>query len=215
MAQMFKRNRPPGIQNEGALYDILQFADITRPVVIKIPSFYLALGNGYLVVNKFRKALTAFQTALELYQSKKDRQGEGSSLGNLGLAYLSLVRYDKARDCYEQALSIFEDIKSPYAADARKYLAELEGNRGNGGHAWPCSICSYCCEPGKLFSNNLSPFSLNVGLRGVLFAINVRPKTALCASRAVYVAGRLQAYSDPGNDRLTKPLYHSTCEPIR
>lgn len=65
--------------------------------------------------------------ALAIFREIGYRQGEGNSLGNLGLAYDSLGQYDKARECYEQSISILVDIKSPNAATVRKWLSKLEG----------------------------------------------------------------------------------------
>jgi tetratricopeptide (TPR) repeat protein len=78
--------------------------------IVKIPSFYLSLGNSFIVTSDFRKALTTYQTALKLYQAKKDRKGEGNALGNLGLAYYALGQVEKAIEYYEQALAISREI---------------------------------------------------------------------------------------------------------
>ena len=40
------------------------------------------------------------------------RQGEMAKLGNLGLAYQDLGQIEKAIECVEQALEIYEKIKS-------------------------------------------------------------------------------------------------------
>ena len=94
--------------------------------IVKIPSFYISLGNSYFVTSDFRKALTTCQAALKAYRVKKDSQGEGNALGNMGLAYYALGQYNKAIEYYSQALATFEEIKSPYAEQVRKVLAELE-----------------------------------------------------------------------------------------
>ena len=50
---------------------------------------------------------------------------EGSALANLGLAYRNLDDTTRARQHLSQALAIFEEIKSPEAEKARRWLAEL------------------------------------------------------------------------------------------
>ena len=60
---------------------------------------------------QFTAALQSWQQALQIYREIKDRKGEGISLGNLGLAYLSLGDYPKAIDYYQQSLAIAREIK--------------------------------------------------------------------------------------------------------
>ncbi len=66
----------------------------------------------------FREALQSWQMALELYREtgvreafpQESRQGEGNSLGNLGIAYRSLGQYQRAIDHLEQQLVIVREI---------------------------------------------------------------------------------------------------------
>jgi hypothetical protein len=51
---------------------------------------------------------------------------EGNQLGNLGVAYWHLGDIPRARQYLSQALTIFEEIKSPRAEQARRLLAELD-----------------------------------------------------------------------------------------
>ncbi|MGD9216231.1 MAG: tetratricopeptide repeat protein, partial [Desulfobacteraceae bacterium] len=67
-----------------------------------------------------------YNQALAISREIGDRLGEGSALGNLGIAYDSLGQYDKAIEHYNQSLLIFEKIKSPNAEKVRKMLAELK-----------------------------------------------------------------------------------------
>jgi tetratricopeptide (TPR) repeat protein len=61
--------------------------------------------------NQFDAALQSWQQALSLYRAIKNRQGEGSALGNLGLAYYALGNYAKAIDYLQQWLTIAREIK--------------------------------------------------------------------------------------------------------
>nr|WP_199305036.1 CHAT domain-containing tetratricopeptide repeat protein [Coleofasciculus sp. FACHB-125] len=61
--------------------------------------------------SQFEAALQSWQQALSLYREIKDRQYEGASLGNLGLAYDSLGDYAKAIDYHQQSLAIAREIK--------------------------------------------------------------------------------------------------------
>jgi tetratricopeptide (TPR) repeat protein len=74
--------------------------------IVKTPSIYFSLGNSLLVTSDFTSAKAAYQTALELFRKKKDKNGEGNSLGNLGLAYRALGQVEKAIEYYKQALAI-------------------------------------------------------------------------------------------------------------
>jgi len=58
----------------------------------------------------YQDAVQKFQEALTCYQEIDDRQGEGNSLGNLGIAYESLGQYATAIEHHEQALAIARDI---------------------------------------------------------------------------------------------------------
>ncbi|WP_293230977.1 CHAT domain-containing protein [Microcoleus sp. PH2017_05_CCC_O_A] len=56
-------------------------------------------------------AVNSWQQALQIYRALKNRQGEGSSLGNLGAGYSSLGNYAKAIDYAQQSLAIAREIK--------------------------------------------------------------------------------------------------------
>ncbi|WP_293053609.1 MULTISPECIES: tetratricopeptide repeat protein [unclassified Moorena] len=61
-------------------------------------------------VSQFREALQSWQKALTIYREIGDRQGEGNSLGNLGVAYRSLGDYPKAIENLQQSLAIHREI---------------------------------------------------------------------------------------------------------
>jgi len=75
--------------------------------------------------SQFREAFASWEQALALYRGMGDRQGEASSLGNLGLAYDSLGQYQRAIDFHEQHLTIAREIGD------RKGEASSLGNLGN------------------------------------------------------------------------------------
>jgi tetratricopeptide (TPR) repeat protein len=72
------------------------------------------------------QAIGYYEQALAIAQEIGHRQNEGNWLGNLGLAYRDLGQVEQAREYLEQALHIFEEIKSPHADLVRKWLDELD-----------------------------------------------------------------------------------------
>ncbi|MEC4817320.1 MAG: CHAT domain-containing tetratricopeptide repeat protein [Scytonema sp. PMC 1069.18] len=68
-------------------------------------------GREQLQSSQFTAALQSWQQALLIYREIKDRQGEGKTLVNLGLAYHFLGDYRKAIEYYQQSLPILREIK--------------------------------------------------------------------------------------------------------
>lgn len=68
-------------------------------------------GREQLKASQFTPALQFWQQALLIYREIKDRQGEGKTLGNIGLAYHYLGDYRKAIEYYQQSLPILREIK--------------------------------------------------------------------------------------------------------
>ncbi len=68
-------------------------------------------GREQLQSSQFTTALQSWQQALLIYREIKDRQGEGKTLLNLGLAYHFLGDYRKAIEYYQQSLPILREIK--------------------------------------------------------------------------------------------------------
>jgi CHAT domain-containing protein/Flp pilus assembly protein TadD len=60
--------------------------------------------------SQFGTAIQSWQQALVIYREVKDRLGEGSALGNLGLSYYSLGNSSKAITYQEQHLAIAREI---------------------------------------------------------------------------------------------------------
>ena len=67
-----------------------------------------------------------YNQALAISQEIGDRRGEGTRLGNLGIAYEQQGEPDKARQHWEAALVIYEEIQSPTADSVRQWLADLD-----------------------------------------------------------------------------------------
>jgi tetratricopeptide (TPR) repeat protein len=72
------------------------------------------------------KILPALGQLLHQEGTVKAVLGEGADLGNLGLAYYKLGQREKAVEYMRAALTIFEQIESPYAEQARKTLARWQ-----------------------------------------------------------------------------------------
>jgi CHAT domain-containing protein/Tfp pilus assembly protein PilF len=82
-------------------------------------------GNQQFQISQFVAAFQSWQQALTIYQEIKDRLGEGAALGNLGIAYNALGKYEKAIEFQLQTLAITREFK-----DRQSERAVL-GNLGN------------------------------------------------------------------------------------
>ena len=76
-------------------------------------------------LDRYSEAIEIWQEALVGYQSVGDRDGEGKTLGNLGVAHRAIGQYGTAIEFYQQASKIYEDF-----GDRRK-LRQILGNLGN------------------------------------------------------------------------------------
>jgi tetratricopeptide (TPR) repeat protein len=83
------------------------------------------LGSAYNSLGEPRKAIEYHEQALTIARERGDRVGEGIRLNNLADDYESLGDLARALPLAESALQIFESIESPYAADARAFVARL------------------------------------------------------------------------------------------
>jgi CHAT domain-containing protein len=61
-------------------------------------------------ISQYRVALEKFQTALNIYKQIGDREGEGTTLNNIGAVYKVLGQYSKALETYQQSLVISKEI---------------------------------------------------------------------------------------------------------
>jgi len=78
--------------------------------VVKIPSFYLALGNSYYVISQYEQAQRNYKNALKLYKESGEKKGEASALGNIGVIYQNKGNLDNALKYLQQALVIEKEI---------------------------------------------------------------------------------------------------------
>ena len=64
------------------------------------------LGDCYLSLGQYAKAMELYEQALAIYKEMGDRAGQAKTLNGLGNCYLSLGQYAKAMELYEQSLAI-------------------------------------------------------------------------------------------------------------
>ena len=74
---------------------------------------------------QFQAALRLGESALQIYRSVSDQQGQAASLNNLGNAYASLKQYKQAIKFYEQSLAIMKEISD------QKGESSVLGNLGD------------------------------------------------------------------------------------
>ena len=75
--------------------------------------------------NRVQEAIQSWEEALEIYQQRKNVEGEGTTLGRIGLAYERLGNYLQAVDYFERALAIVK------ATGDNQLEATILGNLGN------------------------------------------------------------------------------------
>ena len=86
---------------------------------------YGNLGNAYVRVGDFQKAIEYHERHLKISKEVGDRAGEGKAYGNLGNAYHSLGDFQKAIEYHERDLKISKEV-GDRAGEGRAY-----GNLGN------------------------------------------------------------------------------------
>ncbi|MFZ2632340.1 MAG: tetratricopeptide repeat protein [Desulfosalsimonadaceae bacterium] len=106
--------------------------------IVKIPSFYLALGNSYYATSHYEDALKNYQAALSLHRKDTDcktpesRQGEASALSNIGLIYSDKGDLDNALKYHQDALVIDKEIGHKRGeADDLCNLGLIYSNKGD------------------------------------------------------------------------------------
>ena len=73
----------------------------------------ILIGNAFCTLGKLKEAEDHYQEALLIGRRIKDKEGEASSLGNMGLIYQAKGDLDQALKYMNEALKIFEDIGMP------------------------------------------------------------------------------------------------------
>ena len=83
------------------------------------------MGNAYLSLGEYQKAIEYYEKGLEISTAIGDLSGIASDNGNLGNAYLSLGEYQKAIEYHEKSLEISTAIGD------QSGIANNNGNLGN------------------------------------------------------------------------------------
>lgn len=78
--------------------------------IIKIPSFYLALGNSYSAISQYEPACRNYEKALKLCKESGDKQGEARALLGIGFIYGGKRDFNNALKYEQQALVIAKEI---------------------------------------------------------------------------------------------------------
>ncbi len=86
------------------------------------------LGNAYVGLGDVRMAIDYYELALTIAREIGDRRGEGNALWNTSLALVSLDGRSEAIKNAKRALKIYRQIESPYAEQAKKKLAQWQGD---------------------------------------------------------------------------------------
>jgi tetratricopeptide (TPR) repeat protein len=68
------------------------------------------LGDAYFLLGNYSQASFHFQQSLELARAIRDRYGEGTALGNLGLVYSYMGLYERSIDFQNQHLTVAQEI---------------------------------------------------------------------------------------------------------
>lgn len=93
-----------------ALILVTSFPGVAQPT----PAQLLQQGSQAYQAGQVEAAISSWQQAQQLYQQQGDRQGAGTALKNLGVAYLVLERYRPAIAALEQVVPLVKE-----AADRR------------------------------------------------------------------------------------------------
>ncbi len=81
------------------------------------------LGNAYRRIGNHQVALQHFEQHLEIARELGDERSEGADWGNLGLTYAAMGDINRAIECIETAIMIFDKIEDPRLARLRSQLA--------------------------------------------------------------------------------------------
>jgi tetratricopeptide (TPR) repeat protein len=84
------------------------------------------LGSAYFKLDEFTKAENYYGQRLTVAQEIGDKRGEGNAFWGLAICKKQGGDIDSAREMFQKALQIFEEIESPSAATMRNMLDDLK-----------------------------------------------------------------------------------------
>ncbi|KAL9965088.1 hypothetical protein ACROYT_G028836 [Oculina patagonica] len=76
----------------------------------KVGLQYLKLGNGFLEISRFQKAIDNYQQYLRVCKEQEDKKREGHAYGKLGNAYNSIGKIKEAMKYYEPQLRTAKEV---------------------------------------------------------------------------------------------------------
>jgi tetratricopeptide (TPR) repeat protein len=89
------------------------------------------LANGYLGLQRYKKALRIYEQALQFHRQTGDAQSISKQLGNMGIVHRHLKQFDEATKCLNQALDINREHKFEEAiAENLSNLGSVAEDRG-------------------------------------------------------------------------------------
>ena len=86
----------------------------------------------HLRLAEYQAARERYEEARPIYAQIGHRYSVATTLAYLGLAYQGLGEMERARQSLLEAVRLYEEIGSPYAAWAREQLARLRGEAEDG-----------------------------------------------------------------------------------
>ena len=84
------------------------------------------LGATHHSLGNLKTATQFYEKSLNIVRDSSDIHGEGDTLTNLSLIYKNLGEYSKAKSLLQEALAIYQAIKSSRAKDVQHWLDDLE-----------------------------------------------------------------------------------------
>jgi tetratricopeptide (TPR) repeat protein len=87
----------------------------------------LSLGYAYHHLGQYGESLACYRQSLDLFRELTDRSTEAEILTHLGDAYLDGGDPGQARDAWQQALNILDDLQHPGVDELRAKLRAADG----------------------------------------------------------------------------------------
>src|SRR6266581_325734 len=91
---------------------------------------YSELGSVYKTLGKKQEALSYYEQALLISREVGDREGEGTTLSNMGALYFEQGHYDVALASFLLARGIFEEVQSPNRDSVQSWTDDLREEIG-------------------------------------------------------------------------------------